>query len=109
MVLVKSLNKNDVRVGGGNPKHPGNIRYINLIETYKKKFVIAKVNRDCNKKDSIIKLVHKAFSTVNADFCAKVVQHCMEVMDKAMEAEKLIDLKVRPVIISSADQVNFHF
>lgn len=81
---------------------------IELVWAKVKSF-IAKENTGAPKKDAIIKLVHKAFSTVNADFCAKVVQHCMEVMDKAMEAEKLIDVKVRPVIISSADQVNFHF
>lgn len=46
-----------------------------------------------------MELIRTAFGTVTPEFCKKLVEHCKEVMDSAMNAENLIDVEVRPVII----------
>ena len=57
------LNINDVKIGGGNRTHPGNIRYNNLISTHKKEFVIARVKKDRKKVDSILNTIYKQITT----------------------------------------------
>ena len=46
-----------------------------------------------------------AFKTIDKTFCQKAVNHCVDIMNRAMELEKLIDVEVRPVIFSEDAEV----
>lgn len=77
---------------------------IELVWAKVKRYVADK-NTTTKNSATMIELIHEAFSTITPDFCKKVVEHCKEVMDAAIEAESLIDLEVRPCIIEWADEV----
>ena len=78
---------------------------IELVWAKVKRYV-ADHNTTTRNATAMMNLIHESFQTITPDFCKKVVEHCKEVMDTAMEAEKLIDVEVRPFIINLAeDQV----
>jgi hypothetical protein len=41
-------------------------------------------------------MIHEGFNTGNPDFCKKVVEHCKEIMDAAIETENMVDVEVGP-------------
>ena len=60
---------------------------------------VANNNTTALSPTALMELIRTAFGTVTPEFCKKLVEHCKEVMDSAMNAENLIDVEVRPVII----------
>ena len=72
---------------------------IELVWAKVKRFV-ADNNTTARSTKALIDLIHEAFETVTPEFCLKSVEHCKAVMDGAMDVEKLVDVKIRPVIIN---------
>ena len=60
-MIVKNINRNDVKIGGGNQKYPGNLRYTSLISSHKIQFVMAQ--NDKSKRNSIINNVYNQITT----------------------------------------------
>ena len=47
----------------------------------------------------MIQLVHKAFAMVTPALAKSCVAHCNKIMERDMEAEKIIDINVVPLVI----------
>ena len=71
---------------------------IELVWAKVKRYVADK-NTTARSASAIMELIREAFTLIQPEFCKKVVEHCKKVMDTAMDAENLIDVEVRPVLI----------
>ena len=69
----------------------------------KMKGYVATHNTSARNTKPVIELIHEAFSTVTPDYCSKVEEHCKRITDKAIAAESIIDVQVRPMLINLDD------
>ena len=69
----------------------------------KMKGYVATQNTSSRNTKALIELIHQSFSEVTAEYCSKVVEHCRRITDKAIAAESIIDVQVRPIIINLDD------
>ena len=89
-MILNSLNPNDVKIGSGNQKYPGNVTYLNLISNNKKKFVLAQ--NDKTQKNAIVHSIYEQItsrSTPHGRFVAKNEDGSYTVKSKDVALQKI--------------------
>lgn len=84
---------------------------IELVWAKVKRYVADHNTKSHNTRE-IMRLLHEGFLSITPAFCSKVVEHCYGVIDKANDAETLIEVEVYPLIIrvdadDSDDEVSY--